>query len=439
MKKLNLLIALFAILLLFNACDNPLGLEKKVKVTVALDFETVLQQSRLPYSDADYNVVIRNNDELTQFITKYMPHISASPFTPITSKVNFDKEMLVIVGCGMHSSGSDYIEVKSIYSNGTKITVYAKEVIATIGTTDIGYPIHIVKLLKSDLPIEFAKREIVKENPGEDNFGIPFNTLIQGSHDVISEKAFDLVLRSQAEADKFVKSYNTNIYDRDGKPFGIKLPNIDFNKEMILVLHSGTQSSGSNKLSIEKVVMMNGVINVYSVLSIPEIGTEDIGYPVHIVSIPKYDSQVVFEPTRIEKLSGNPDDDSNNYPANDLMNSKWELYSWTNLAGETLKFQDIQFFQEEPFFTPENFFIDFISNMTLVGKAGCNDFKAFYKVDSGYMGIGDLGSTYMHCFMTSDFLTAVGGAYKYELINKTTLHIISSDSNMNVMVFTLAK
>ncbi len=440
MKKLSLFVALLAMLVLFNSCDNPLGLEKKVKVTTSLDFKTVLQESRLIFAaDGDYNLTISNSNELDDFVMKYLPHISARPFTKISAQVDFEKEMLIVVGCGMRSSGSDYIEVKSVYSNGKQITVYAKEVISSIGTTDIGYPVHIVKILKSDLPVEFAKREIVKQEPVDDNFGIPFVTLIQGSHEVISDGSFNSVLKNQSDADNFIKSYKTNQYDANGNPIGIKLPKIDFNKEMILVLHAGTQSSGSNKLSIEKVLMMNGTIYVYSVLYIPEIGTDDIGYPVHIVSVPKYDTKVEFVPSRIEKLSGNPDDDGNNNPINELQNSKWELYSWTNATGETVKFQDIQFFKEEPYFTPENFYISFDSNLNFSGKAGCNEFKGIYKADNGYMGIGNLGSTKMNCFMTSEFMMGLNGAYKYYFTDKTILNIMSSDSNMNVMTFVLSK
>ena len=438
MKKLFFSIIAVTMLLVLASCDNPLGLDKKVKVTTALTFETILQESRLVVSDADFNLTIRNMDEFIKFQTKYLPHISAMPFSKITNRVDFDTEMLVIVGCKMHPSGSDYIEVKSIYSNGKTITVYAKEVYGGL-TTDIGYPIHVVKLKKSDLPVEFAEREIIKKDTEiKDNFPIKFYTLIQGSHDVISEKSFNSVIRTKEEADKFVEKYPTNAYDAAGNLVRMKLPEINFDKEMMLVVHAGVQSSGSNKLAIEKVAMMNGAIHVYSVLTIPEIGTDDIGYPVHIVAIPKYKNEVIFEPTRIERIKTD-DDNTDPNKANEFVNTSWQLYSWTNASGETTKFADIQFIKEEPTFTPENYTINFISPMNFFGKAGCNDFKGIYKADNGYMGIGDFGSTKVNCFMSSEYMQGIVGAYKYRFIDKTTLEIVSNDTNMNVMTFKLAR
>ncbi len=441
MKKLVLTIAALSLLFVISGCDNPLGMDKKVKVTTALNFESILQESRLVVSDADYNLTIRSMDEFINFQTKYLPHISAMPFTKITDRVDFDTEMLVIVGSKMHPSGSDYIEVKSIYSNGKTITVYAKEVYSSTGTADIGYPVHVVKLKKSDLPVEFAEREIIKKNTDvQDNFPIKFYTLVQGSHDVISEKPFNTVLRTKDELDKFVKTYPTNSYDAAGRAITLKIPAVNFDKEMILVVHEGMQSSGSNKLAVEKVAMMNGVIYVYSVLYIPEIGTDDIGYPVHIVAIPKYDNKVVFEPTRIEKIkSDNNDDNTDPAITNDLMNTKWQLYSWTNSNGETTKFADIQFIKEEPSFIPENYTIEFFSAMNFYGKAGCNEFKGIYKADNGYMGIGNIGQTKVNCFMSSEYITAIVGAYKYRYIDRSTLEIVSNDKNMNVMTFIVSK
>lgn len=124
------------------------------------------------------------------------------------------------------------------------------------------------------------------------NRDVPFTPLVSGVHYLRDTTPETLVIRSKAEEDVFIK---THLFAGDPS-----FPKVDYTKRTVLGVILGPQSTGAIRVAITRIEERGKGLLVHSVRTLPPPNafvTEDIGYPVSIVSIEKTEKPVVFAPT----------------------------------------------------------------------------------------------------------------------------------------------
>ncbi len=155
MKKTNLILALplVALIFLITACGTPVEQEEDLGLIGEqelsnVEFETLVKSTHSSYQDEDHFVIVDeeglNNLELGE----------------LSEKVNFEEEMILAVFMGERTTGGYSIEIVEIMEKDDVVEVI-------IGQTSPGeddmvsmaftYPEHIVKMEKTEKPIEFIK------------------------------------------------------------------------------------------------------------------------------------------------------------------------------------------------------------------------------------------------------------------------------------------
>lgn len=198
-----------------------------------------------------------------------------------------------------------------------------------------------------------------------------------------------IVVKSQVELDAFLSQMTgTTIPLPD-------FPQVDFNDKMLFGIVLPAQSSGSHKLKITAANMVEGVIEVSSELTIPNIGTDDIGYPVVFVELDRHSESVKFLDTKIIKQTG--------LELDNLLNKHWELTNIVETNGNIIdpnKYNGQGTNGEEIDLDP--FTIQFKDDFTFSGYANCNNYGGSFAIDNNNLDILELWSTEAACSL-SDF------------------------------------
>lgn len=121
---------------------------------------------------------------------------------------------------------------------------------------------------------------------------VPFTPLVSGVHYLRDTTPETLVIRSKADEERFLKSHLFA-----GEP---SFPKVDYAKKIVLGVVLGPQHTGAIRVSITRIEECGKSLLVHSVRTVPPPNafvTEDIGYPVSLVSIEKTEKPVAFAPT----------------------------------------------------------------------------------------------------------------------------------------------
>lgn len=134
---------------------------------------------------------------------------------------------------------------------------------------------------------------------------LEFVTVFRSSRDAFYKDAVYAIVKSKDEEDKLHTIIQGDFDGGNGVPGKIDLGETDYERDMLIALAPGIEPSGSNEIRITDIYEKDDTIYVKSELFLPEAGTDDMGYPCHIVRLKKQSKPVVFlEPERVNYGSG---------------------------------------------------------------------------------------------------------------------------------------
>lgn len=232
-----------------------------------------------------------------------------------------------------------------------------------------------------------------------------------------------IVIKSQDELEDFLSKMTNNVIPKPD------FPTTDFNDKMLLGIVFTSQPSGSNKLRITAVNMVEGVIEVSSELYIPGIGTDDIGYPVVFVEIDKYNENVKFLETKIIKQSV--------LNLEDLYGKNWELTKIIKPDGSIINPNSYRSAETNwTLVDLEPFTIKFNKDSHLEGKSNCNDYMAQYTIKGDSLSINNFTNTEVACPLSDLYISILANyAIKIDYSNPEKLIITSKLNNGDIYTF----
>lgn len=232
-----------------------------------------------------------------------------------------------------------------------------------------------------------------------------------------------IVIKSQNELEDFLSKMTNNVIPKPN------FPTTNFNDKMLLGIVFTSQPSGSNKLKITSVNMVEGVIEVSSELNIPGFGTDDIGYPVVFVEIDKYNENVKFLETKIIRQSV--------LNLENLYGKNWELTKIVKPDGS--KIDPNSYKSAETNWTLvdlEPFTIKFNKDSHLEGKSNCNDYMAQYTIKGDSLSITNFTNTEVACPLSDLYLSILMNyAIKIDYSSSDLLVITSKLNNGEIYTF----
>lgn len=420
MYKIIMSFALLTILLLCS-CKDPIGVDENAKITQETSFETIYKGNfAFPMSEPIQAVIRSKNDEevfLNQIQSRLFEEISGKMLSLDFGEMDYTRDMLICIALGPRPSGSITFEITSVQSTNDKLIVKSVEYNPGMGTTDIGYPMHIIKMKRSDKLVLFAPTSVVQTTGNDSKKSLEFTTIFKESHGIVSETKIFSVLKSKADEAEFLSKVKSNNYI-DGNEQAVTISDIDYSKDMVIVAHFGMSSSGSNFIEIPSIILENSEIIVNTNYYIPEVGTDDIGYPVHIVKLAKRAEPVKFAETQEIKLSETIE--------NHLLNSSWQWVAYQDGNGNTVT----------PVIEQYSWIYDinFDKNESGFGNSGCNNYGFSYKAENWSLSIDLLFTTKANCAYTSEYMGAIESAESFTM-SDDLLYINTKDPNFTVMIF----
>lgn len=205
------------------------------------------------------------------------------------------------------------------------------------------------------------------------------------------------VLKSQSELDEFLSQLTPTTIPTP------EMKEIDFNDKMLIGIALPAQSSGSHRLRITDLKMVGGVIEVSSQLTIPNIGTDDIGYPMFIVEVDKHSEEVKFLETEIIR-EGDMD-------LSYLLNKHWELSNIVEENGNIInpnKYNGQGTNGQEIDLDP--FTIQFKDDYSFSGHSNCNNYGGEFSLSGSELSILELWSTEAACPLSDFYQTLLRNA-----------------------------
>lgn len=423
MKKLILATATLALLFL-GACKDPVGRTGDLEKPQELTFQTLYKGNQDFHFQEPKNLLFRSRSEFTYFLNNInVELVNKDKFEDLKSKVNqidFSKEMLICMSRGARPSSSYEFEITRIMLGfEDKMFVESLEYQPEVGDASISYPMHIISVKRTDDIVEFSDTKIVKDNSDDDTQYLPFVTIFQRSHGIVSESKIFSVLKSKADEVEFLSKVKSNLFDGNGNEEPVSLGNIDYDKEMVIIAHYGWSSSGSNYMLIPAIELKDGKIKVYTKYYIPYIGTDDIGYPVHIVKLDKRSEPIEFTETEEIRLGESE---------SILQGTSWEWFGYS--TGDM-----------EAFFTPEyknhnKYTLDFESISEGNGRLNCNIYNFFYSASNEVISFGEMMVTQVYCGddLEIEYLTALASVYRYNK-SESNLTIMTNHPKYTVLFF----
>ncbi|MBX3044613.1 MAG: META domain-containing protein [Candidatus Kapabacteria bacterium] len=420
-KKIFLTVAMLTLLFL-GACKDPVGLDDNLKMTQETTFETLFKGNHSFRFEEPVNFVFRSKSEFNTFMNSFIEDMANyEKFSDLKFRVNqidFSKDMLICMSRGAKPSSSITFEITRIVNNQDKLFVESREFHPEVGDLSIGYPIHIVAVKRTEGAVEFAETKIVKEVE-DDSQLLPFTTIFNKSHGIVSENKIFTVLKSKADESEFLSKVRSYNYDGNGNEIPVTIGDIDYSKDMVIIAHYGSSSSGSNYILIPAIELKDGKITVYSKYYIPYIGTDDIGYPVHIVKLEKRNEPIEFADTEEIHLGESE---------SILQSTSWEWFGYSIGAMEA-------------FFTPEyknnnKYTMKFDGSNTGSGRLNCNNYGFMYSISDNNLSFKDMVITEAYCGddLELQYTSALSSAYQYNL-SETNLTIVTNHPKYTVLYF----
>jgi heat shock protein HslJ len=407
---------------LFASCKDPVGLDSNLKITQELNFSTIYKGNHNFIIDKESNFVIRNKEEEIEFLSKIQTNViglSGEKYSLNLGDIDYSKDMIICMARGMKPSGSISLEITSIKNQNGKLIVESKEYHPEIGDMSIGYPLHIIKTAKSENAVEFKETIIIGENENRTN--LEFVTIFKKSHGIVSENKIFKVIGSKQDESEFLSMVHSNMFDSLGREIPVSIGEINYEKEMVIVAHYGMSTSGSHFIEIPNLELVENEIIVNTNLYIPDIGTDDIGYPVHIIKLNKQTYPVKFSDTKEIRISSLQNEK--------LSNSEWK---WTAYQeGETQAPIPVNYTNDK------HYHLNFGNTGNGSGTTNCNKYYFEFTADENNIGISNMAITEIYCNDDKEikYVQALSKSYAYKYQDNILL-IYTSDEKYSVMIFT---
>ena len=135
-----------------------------------------------------------------------------------------------------------------------------------------------------------SENQTQEDNNTQQEKKVEFTTISQGANSGHNDKK-DYVITNEDEWKKLWAQVHANV---EPKP---ELPKIDFEKETVLAVFKGQQSSGGNSISITDVMAKGDVCSAQVKEVSPDPGgmmSMGFSQPYHIVKVPKMEAKVSF-------------------------------------------------------------------------------------------------------------------------------------------------
>lgn len=129
---------------------------------------------------------------------------------------------------------------------------------------------------------------------------VPFETLEQGDQSGIQDRR-TVVVSNQSALEDLWTEHTSN---QGGDP---GIPNVDFDRRVVVGIFQGQSPNGCYGAEVTNVTGEGDHIRVEGVFYHVEgvACTEQITYPFHVVTIPRYDARVEFDVTEETRYAGN--------------------------------------------------------------------------------------------------------------------------------------
>lgn len=413
MKKYMISLVLLLMLSLV-ACETPIDASKDLNIKTTLSFETVFSSSRdLPIYEY-HTYVIRSKEEEKQTLQN-LPPISIDTESGMSNKINlpeidYSQQMLIGIAFGKQPANVLSGTIDKLVEIDNEVIIYSKlftsaENFSSGETT----PVHFITINKTDANVVFEKPELVNDTPKM--YDIAFTRIYNNNHAFTYEQSRNFVIRSKGDEMEFINYLQ--IQNIDPSFTALFDSGINYAKDMLIVMLPGMTSSGSVKFYIDNIRMDRGKLIVSSTMNWWEAMTDDIGYPVEIAMLNRYDSPVEF--LEIKNIPQEKD-----FSQTDLRATRWTLLSMTDDKGSTITLNEI----EEKYDYKDSFTLNFSETLESVGGAsGCNVYSAELKINqnNGSIDIFKLISTEAYCEYSGEYSKALMSAYSYELTDEGEL------------------
>lgn len=420
--KYKIILATAMLTLLFmGACKDPVGLDDNRKMTQETGFETIYKGNYDFRFDEPISVVLRSKAEANALLFNAVEEFIRNDKNGLSErleKIDFSKEMLICMSRGAKPSGSITFEITRIVNSQGKLIVESKEFQPEFGDASIGYPMHIVLVKKSDDVVEFAETKVVKEVENDSQL-LPFTTIFNKSHGIVSESKIFSVLKSKEDEAEFLSKVKSNMFDGSGNEYPIQLGEIDYSKEMVIVTHYGSSSSGSNYILIPAIELKDGKITVFTKYYIPHYGTDDIGNPVHIVKLEKRNEQVIFAETEEIRLGE---------PESTLQGTSWNWFGYSE--GLTLAILHPEYKNINKY----NLTFENVGEGK--GRLNCNNYQFYYSASDKNLSFKEMSVTEAYCGddMELEYISALNSAYQFHA-SDGNLTIVTNHPKYTVLYF----
>jgi hypothetical protein len=220
--------------------------------------------------------VVRDAATWSALWAEHSANRSPAPGLP---KIDFDKQMLLVLFAGQQTSSCRSLGVQRVSASGKSIVVeYEDRDVTAIALciTLAGSPMQAVAIARSDAPVNFVNiyDTVVK-----------FTSLDQSTRSGVTT-AKDVVIRDAA-AFSALWAVHSN-----GQP----APVIDFGRQMVIGVFLGSRSNGCYSTTIDRIYRSGDTIVVHHLDTVPGMGvlcTMNITTPSHLVVVDKSDANVV--------------------------------------------------------------------------------------------------------------------------------------------------
>jgi heat shock protein HslJ len=273
----------------------------------------------------------------------------------------------------------------------------------------------ILILNSCDDPLDLNDR-VNEEIQGID---LSFQTILQNQHNFEGNSQNRFVVFKSIEEQANLRSIyevQTNSMDNSN--------NINYEEEMVIGIILEAQSSSSNFINIDSLVLEGNKIAVYSTLTKPLNGERAIGYPAHFIKLKKYDYDIEFKAINVIDFSDNKN----------INDTEWVLSKFVSNRTDYTESNASTFFQGQGEISLSEVQLKFISSNLFEGKVSCNKLNGTWSANSINSNIEiDFASTKIDCKGTQEIQQALKNSNIY-YANDNTL-ILYSDDIINELHF----
>ena len=227
---------------------------------------------------AESNMVINNANDWQDLITK-MNSVNNVSDNFSETNIDFNNYLVLAVFLEVKRYGWG-VEIVKIIESKNNLIVSKKEIPSIAAV--ITQPFSIVKILKTDKPIEF-------DNGEDDSMRIAFIEIGKGFTDVNNDISQNLIITSKEDWNNSLNYFSREIIEEFSKT------TINFKEYIIVGIITNNKPDTGYSVTINEILDSDNSVNVYSEISNSGGGYTIIVQPFHIVKIPRTDKPIEFE------------------------------------------------------------------------------------------------------------------------------------------------